>query len=145
MLAVGPGVKQDSVLLPATLFLKALEIAGAAAIGRYCGSRLSDALNAHPAHRRHVAGTLKIVRFTIAYLAVLTIVWALEFSVLPLSEEMAVTVLAAFLGGGALDTKRAIIRAVCSRCGKEMTMLAETSRATAFACQPCGTTLSVPK
>jgi hypothetical protein len=129
----------------ATLFIKALEIAGAAALGRYCGSRVSEALRAQPAHRQPVAGTIKVVRFMIAYLAVLTIVWALEFSLLSFSEEVAVTVLAAFVGGGALETDRPIILAICSGCGTPLTLLAETSRASAFACVRCGGTLSVPK
>ena len=138
------GVSVD-LPVPPTLFVEALEIAVAAAFGRYCALRVSRALRTQPSHRPAVAGTLKIVRFTIAYLAVLTVIWTLEFSTLYLGQQIAVIVLAAFVGGGAIDDRRPVIRAVCSGCGKQMTRLAETSRSVAFGCQTCGTTLSVPK
>jgi len=131
-----------TALLPAWIFIEALEIAGAVAFGRYCGSRLESTLRAYPAHRSPVGGTLKIVRFIIAYLAILTVVWTLEFSTLPFIHQVAVIVLAAFVGGGVLDGQKPVVRAVFGRCGKQMTVLAGTSAATAFACQTCGTTVS---
>ena len=131
--------------IPPSTFVEALEIAVAAAFGRYCALRVSHVLDALPAHRPGVAGTLKIVRFTIAYLAVLTVIWTLEFSALSFGHEIALIVLAAFVGGSAIDGRRTVIRAVCSGCGKQMTRLAETSQSVAFGCQTCGTTLSVPK
>jgi len=134
-----------ALLLPPTQFLEALEIGGAVGFGRYCGTRVARALSAQPAHRPRVGGTLKVVRFIIGYLAILTIVWALELSYLSFSQEVAVIVLAAFLGGSVLDGQGPVVKAVCSGCGKPMAILAETSQVTAFGCETCGTTLSVPK
>ena len=131
--------------LPVRLLVEALEIGAAMALGRYCGTRLADALRAYPAHRASVGGTLKIVRVIVAYLAILTIVWALEFSSLAFVHQIAVVVVAAFAGGGVLDGRTPVIRAVCGRCGKTMTPLAETSTAVAFGCRACGTSLSVPR
>jgi hypothetical protein len=130
-------------LLPPVIFLEALEIAGAAVLGRYCGTRVAGALRAQPYHRPPVGGTLRIVRFLIAYVAILMIVWALEFSDLSFSQEVAVIVLAAFVGGSVLEGRTALVKAVCSGCGKPMVMLAETSAVTCFGCQTCGTTLRV--
>lgn len=133
------------VLLPPRLFIEALEIAGAVALGRYCGARVSTALRAYPTHRTSVASTLKIVRFIIAYLAILTIVWTLEFSSLSFIHQIALIVLAAFVAGGVLDGRNPVVRAMCTRCGAAMTPLAETSSVIVFGCQTCGTTLSASK
>src|SRR4029078_5922000 len=105
-----------ALLLPARLFVEALEIAGAVAFGRYCGTRVSSALRAYPSHRTHVRGTLKIVRFLIAHLMILTIVWTLEFSGFSFQHQIALIVLSAFVGGGVLDGRGAVVKAVCSQC-----------------------------
>ena len=131
-------------LLPPWLFLEALEIAGAIALGRYCSTRVTAALRTYPAHRPRVNATLKIVRFIIAYMAVLTMLWALEFSTLSFSHEIAVVILGAFVAGSALDGRGPVVTAVCGRCGKPMTQLADTPAAVVFGCH-CGATISAPK
>lgn len=134
-----------TVMAATRLFFEALEIIGAVWVGRYSGSRVSWTLRAFPAHRPSFSATLKIVRFVIAYVAILTIVWTLEVSDLSFIHQIAVIVFAALVAGGVLDSRGPVVKAVCSQCGKPMTALAETQAKIAFGCQTCGTTLSVAK
>ena len=127
--------------LPAWLFIEALEIAGAVAFGRYCGVRIATALRSYPAHRPSVQATLRIVRFLIAYIAILTMLWSLEFSNLSPVHQIAFVILAGCVAGAVLDHRGPIVIAVCSRCGKPMKRLAETPDRVVFGCT-CGTTVS---
>lgn len=128
-------------MAPLGLFGEALEIAGAVMFGRYCGVRIAAALRKFPSHRPPVQSTLKIVRFIIGYIAILTILWSLELSTLSPIHEIAVVLLAGCVAGGVLGDRGPIVIAVCSRCGKPMKRLAETPDRVVFGCT-CGATVS---
>jgi hypothetical protein len=127
------------------ILVDALEIAAAVALGRYVGVWVSKALRALPSHRPDVNGTLRIARFLIAYLAIVTLLWTLEVSHLPFVHQVALVILAGFAVSGALRIGRgAVVVAICSRCGKPMTLLAETAEKVVFGCE-CGSTIAGPK
>jgi hypothetical protein len=139
------GTLEYALTFPQTLvFVDTLEIAGAAALGRYLGVRVRNAFRSWPSHRPSVGGTLKIVRFLVAYVAILTTLWAVVFSTLPFIYQIALVIFAALAAGGVLDDRSPVFTAICSRCGKPMRQLAEGPEAVVFGCT-CGATVSAPK
>ena len=85
------------------IFVGGIEIAAAAWCGRLAGSALGTRLNGIVStNGPRVRATVRIVRFTIAYLAIATMTWTLALSNLALRHQVALVILAALVGGGTL-------------------------------------------